>query len=119
MFINFHCTSLYRTGTYDDKVLGNPIGWLQELCMYRRWPPPTYETELEVGLPHQRQFTIACVVLKNREIGQGKSKKIAKRLAAHKMWVRLQESPLDANQINSHLDEAVTNDEVITCVTLG
>lgn len=80
--------------------MGNPIGWLQELCMFRRWPPPTYETEMEDGLPHERQFTIACVVLKNREIAQGKSKKVAKRQAAQKMWLRLQEHPLDPNQIN-------------------
>lgn len=89
----------------SSSSLGNPIGWLQELCMARRWPPPTYETELEVGLPHERQFTIACVVLKHREIGQGKSKKNAKRLAANKMWLKLQESPLDQGQINQVLDE--------------
>lgn len=82
--------------------------------MARRWPPPTYETEMEVGLPHERQFTIACVVLKNREIGQGKSKKIAKRLAAHKMWACLQETPLDTNQINLLLDED-GNEEVNIC----
>lgn len=64
--------------------------------MLRRWPPPTYETEMEVGLPHERQFTIACVVLKLREVAQGKSKKIAKRSAAKKMWLRLVESfPMD------------------------
>lgn len=83
-----------------DKIVGNPIGWLQEMCMSRRWPPPTYETETEVGLPHERLFTIACSILNYREVGKGKSKKIAKRLAAHKMWTRLQENPLDNNQIS-------------------
>lgn len=54
----------------DDKDgQSNPIGWLQEFCMGRRWPPPHYETELEIGLPHERQFTIACVVAKYREAG--------------------------------------------------
>jgi RISC-loading complex subunit TARBP2 len=77
----------------------------KETCMTRRWPPPTYETELEVGLPHERQFTIACVVLKYREIGQGKSKKIAKRTAAHKMWKRLDETHLDPNQVIEMCDE--------------
>ena len=86
-------------GDGADKVVGNPIGWLQEMCMSRRWPPPTYETETEVGLPHERLFTIACSILNYREVGKGKSKKIAKRLAAHKMWTRLQEDPLDHNQI--------------------
>lgn len=80
---------------YDDKVMGNPIGWLQEMCMSRRWPPPSYEMEHEEGLPHERQFTIACQVLKFREVGTGKSKKLAKRMAAHKMWQALQEIPQD------------------------
>lgn len=115
MTFSLHCEMYFNRApqhAYEDKVLGNPIGWLQELCMARRWPPPSYETEMEVGLPHERQFTIACVVLKHREIGQGKSKKIAKRLAAHKMWLRLQDTPLDSNQINSMLDEE-GNEEVI------
>ncbi|XP_055709685.1 interferon-inducible double-stranded RNA-dependent protein kinase activator A homolog B isoform X2 [Phlebotomus papatasi] len=96
---------------YDDKVMGNPIGWLQEMCMARRWPPPTYETEMEVGLPHERQFTIACTVLKYREVGQGKSKKIAKRIAAHKMYTRLQDSPPDSSQVNQIIDEEA-NEEI-------
>lgn len=79
--------------------------------MARRWPPPTYETEMEVGLPHERQFTIACAVLKYREVGKGKSKKIAKRQAAQKMWQRLQDQPLEPNQIIQMLDEE-GNEEV-------
>ncbi|CAH2018571.1 unnamed protein product [Acanthoscelides obtectus] len=84
---------------YDDKVMGNPIGWLQEMCMSRRWPPPSYEMEHEEGLPHERQFTIACQVLKFREIGTGKSKKLAKRMAAHKMWQTLQDMPMEGNNL--------------------
>lgn len=63
--------------------------------MSRRWPPPNYETETEVGLPHERLFTIACTILNFREVGKGRSKKIAKRTAADKMWTRLQETPMD------------------------
>ncbi|VEN58551.1 unnamed protein product [Callosobruchus maculatus] len=84
---------------YDDKVMGNPIGWLQEMCMSRRWPPPFYEMEHEEGLPHERQFTIACQVLKYREVGTGKSKKLAKRMAAHKMWQTLQDMPMEGNNL--------------------
>ncbi|XP_074026510.1 protein Loquacious isoform X2 [Leptinotarsa decemlineata] len=84
---------------YDDKVMGNPIGWLQEMCMSRRWPPPSYEMEHEEGLPHERQFTISCQVLKFREVGTGKSKKLAKRTAAHKMWQALQDLPMEGNNL--------------------
>ncbi|KAH8412493.1 hypothetical protein KR009_002505 [Drosophila setifemur] len=90
-------------GDAGDKIVGNPIGWLQEMCMQRRWPPPSYETETEVGLPHERLFTIACSILNYREMGKGKSKKIAKRLAAHRMWMRLQETPIDSAKISDSI----------------
>lgn len=96
---------------FDEKNLGNPIGVLQEQCMTRHWPPPVYETEMEVGLPHERQFTIACIVLKYREEGMGKSKKIAKRQAAYKMWQKLLENPLEQTDIIQALDEE-GNEEV-------
>ncbi|XP_053697792.1 interferon-inducible double-stranded RNA-dependent protein kinase activator A homolog isoform X4 [Sabethes cyaneus] len=103
-----------QVGEGEDEPTGNPIGWLQEMCMARRWPPPTYETEMEVGLPHERQFTIACSVLKYHEVGKGKSKKIAKRQAAQRMWQRLQEQPLEPNQIVQMLDEE--GNEEVTCL---
>lgn len=83
----------------DDKAIGNPIGWLQEMCMSRRWPPPLYEMENEEGLPHERQFTIACEIFKHREVGTGKSKKLAKRQAALKMWQYLQDLPTEGNNV--------------------
>ncbi|XP_051171868.1 interferon-inducible double-stranded RNA-dependent protein kinase activator A homolog isoform X6 [Leptopilina boulardi] len=80
-------------GNYgEEKVINNPIGSLQEMCMSRHWPPPKYSMEGEEGLPHERQFTIVCSILKYRQIGQGKSKKLAKRQAAHKMWQNLRDS---------------------------
>lgn len=97
-------------GGYTEKVMGNPIGWLQEMCMSRRWPPPTYETEMEVGLPHERLFTIACTILNFREMGKGKSKKIAKRFAASKMWQRLQENPLDNSQVTDAFRAALDDE---------
>lgn len=98
---------------YDDKVMGNPIGWLQEMCMSRRWPPPSYEMVHEEGLPHERQFTIACEVLKHREVGTGKSKKLAKRMAAHKMWQALQDMPTEGSYIPQGFEE---DDELTTRV---
>ncbi|XP_054286754.1 interferon-inducible double-stranded RNA-dependent protein kinase activator A homolog isoform X1 [Macrosteles quadrilineatus] len=90
---------------YEDKIGGNPIGLLQELCMSRRWPPPTYQTEHEEGLPHERQFTIACVVFKFKEIGTGKSKKLAKRQAANKMWNKLKDINVESNNISFNLED--------------
>ncbi|KAE8750709.1 loquacious isoform C [Frankliniella occidentalis] len=90
---------------YDDKIPGNPIGTLQELCMSRRWPPPSYEMESEEGLPHERQFTIACAIFNHKEIGSGKSKKLAKRQAAHKMWEKLQDSPMEHNNMRMGYNE--------------
>lgn len=72
------------------------------MCISHRWPPPTYEMTCEEGLPHERQFTIACVVFKYREVGSGKSKKLAKRQAAYKMWEKLQECPPDSALMNQH-----------------
>lgn len=69
------------------------------MCMSRRWPPPLYEMENEEGLPHERQFTIACEIFKHREVGMGKSKKLAKRQAALKMWQYLQDLPTEGNNV--------------------
>lgn len=66
---------------------------------------------MEVGLPHERQFTIACIVLKFYEVGHGKSKKIAKRQAAHKMWLLLQQQPVDVNGGGGGHNELCANDE--------
>ncbi|XP_076752633.1 protein Loquacious-like isoform X1 [Xylocopa sonorina] len=92
-------------GYGEEKIITNPIGALQEMCMSRHWPPPKYTIENEEGLPHERQFTIVCSILKYREVGQGKSKKVAKRHAAHKMWLALH----DMDTEHSNIDE----DEVL------
>ncbi|XP_011500654.1 PREDICTED: interferon-inducible double-stranded RNA-dependent protein kinase activator A homolog [Ceratosolen solmsi marchali] len=83
----------------EEKVVSNPIGSLQELCMSYHWPPPKYSMEDEEGLPHERQYTIVCSILKHRQFGQGKSKKLAKRQAAHKMWQSLQENNVDEDEV--------------------
>uniref|UniRef100_T1J8G5 DRBM domain-containing protein n=1 Tax=Strigamia maritima TaxID=126957 RepID=T1J8G5_STRMM len=79
--------------SYDDGIPGNPVGALQELCMARHWPPPFYEVTSEDGLPHERNFAIACSIGKCREVGIGKSKKLAKRQAAYKMLQQLKDTP--------------------------
>lgn len=52
---------------YDDGIQGNPVGLLQEMCMSRRWPPPTYDLSNEEGLPHERSFTLHCIIGKVEE----------------------------------------------------
>lgn len=100
-----------NNNSFDEKnPLSNPIGLLQEFCMQKHWPPPQYQVEVEVGRPHEKEFSIRCTVLKFCEIGTGKSKKIAKRQAAQKLYERLQNLTLDQSEIVSCIDEA--NDEV-------
>ncbi|XP_023338419.1 RISC-loading complex subunit TARBP2 [Eurytemora carolleeae] len=90
---------------YDDGIEGNPVGILQELCMSRRWPPPTYELNHEEGLPHERSFVMICIINKHRETGHGKSKKLAKRQAANRMIKKLQMLPSDNEDGNQNIDE--------------
>ncbi|XP_015513459.2 protein Loquacious-like isoform X1 [Neodiprion pinetum] len=92
----------------EDKVVGNPIGSLQEMCMSNHWPPPKYTMEGEEGLPHERQFTIVCSILKYRQVGIGKSKKLAKRQAADKMWRTLRDTPIENNQ-----SPGIDDDEIV------
>lgn len=98
------------TGARNDDQNPNPIGQLQELCMSRRWPPPTYTTETEEGLPHERLFTVVCTIFKQKETGVGKSKKIAKRQAASKMWLKMKDLPMEVSELPSGLDD---DDELI------
>ncbi|XP_071524082.1 protein Loquacious isoform X3 [Panulirus ornatus] len=90
---------------YDDGIPGNPVGSLQELCMARRWPPPTYDLTSEEGFPHERTFSIACTIGNTKEIGTGKSKKLAKRQAAYKMTQRLKDQPVEQPQVNVLADD--------------
>lgn len=72
----------------------NPVGKLQEICMKKRWRPPTYDTIEEIGLPHERVFTMTCQIehtdVNVKVTGRGKSKKQAKRSAAHEMIAKLE-----------------------------
>ena len=93
---------------YDDGIEGNPVGDLQEICMNRRMQPPVYEVSLEEGQPHERKFVIVCKVGKHAESGSGKSKKLAKRLSAHKMLQTLQNHPLDGDGMGGPEGEAAS-----------
>lgn len=67
----------------DD--MANPIGRLQEMCTLKRWTPPKYDTHTEEGEPHKKNFVMSCTVMNLTEVGEGSSKKMAKRRAAQKI----------------------------------
>ncbi|KAF8788662.1 interferon-inducible double-stranded RNA-dependent protein kinase activator A homolog isoform X1 [Argiope bruennichi] len=73
----------------DENCSKNPVGALQEMCMKMRWQPPYYETEKATGLPHEKVFSIMCMVDNFQTSGEGKSKRLAKRQAAENMLNRL------------------------------
>lgn len=72
----------------------NSVGKLQELCMKKRWRPPSYDTFEEIGAPHERMFRMVCEVNCDgtliRSEGTGRSKKLAKRSAAIRMMSELE-----------------------------
>lgn len=72
----------------------NPVGKLQEICMKMRVNPPDYETRDERGLAHERVFYLSCNIasLNLSTMGQGRSKKLAKRQAAEHMLTKLESS---------------------------
>jgi len=67
--------------------------------MSKRWPPPLYGLNAEDGLPHEREFVMACTVYKHKTTGSGHSKKIAKRNAAQKMLDLLKEVGKDDGEV--------------------
>ncbi|XP_025206411.1 interferon-inducible double-stranded RNA-dependent protein kinase activator A homolog B-like [Melanaphis sacchari] len=106
--INFtsNLNNTFETMNFGDNDERNPIGMLQELCTSLHLPPPVYITECEDGLPHQRLFTVSCNVSEYKETGIGKSKKIAKRLAANNLYLMLKSIQADLS-LNSKAAENV------------
>ncbi|CAD5121312.1 DgyrCDS9839 [Dimorphilus gyrociliatus] len=68
----------------------NPVGELQEMAQKNLWSPPIYDYTGEQGPPHQREFICSVRLGKSVEKGLGKSKKMAKRKAAHVMLTAIQ-----------------------------
>ncbi|NP_001182008.1 loquacious [Bombyx mori] len=91
--------------TFEDKLMGNPVGWLRSCVCHdsghhhlTMLKTMTMLIDQFQVCPHERQFTIICTLLKRREVGTGKSKKLAKRQAAYKMWQALQDNPPESFQ---------------------
>ncbi|ELU17807.1 hypothetical protein CAPTEDRAFT_171815 [Capitella teleta] len=69
----------------DESMVGNPVGELQEMTQKKLWPPPVYDYTSEQGPPHAREFICTVRLFQIAEQGVGRSKKLAKRNAAHAM----------------------------------
>ncbi|XP_075036644.1 interferon-inducible double-stranded RNA-dependent protein kinase activator A [Mixophyes fleayi] len=95
-----------------NQMEDNPIGVLQELAVQKGWRQPEYTVSQETGPPHNREFTISCRVENIVETGSGTSKKVAKRIAAKKLVVRLQSLPAD--DMNISLKKVIGNNHGCT-----
>lgn len=61
----------------------------QEICADNNLQEPRYESVSDIGPPHDRVFTIHCIVSTFKEEGVAKTKKQAKHEAAKKMLDRI------------------------------
>jgi len=106
VLISHHTKNMLTLYDNDDGIQGNPVGMLQEMCRERMWRPPTY-LHREEGLPHQRRFTMDCVLGEHSvtSYGSGKSKKLAKRQAANEMIKKLKEFPMENGNSSNMMDE--------------
>ncbi|XP_071957659.1 RISC-loading complex subunit tarbp2-like [Antedon mediterranea] len=75
----------------------NPVGELQELVTYLGWRKPDYEECEEKGPPHAKEFTMRIQIGSFEEKGIAKSKRLAKRLAASQMLLRIKSLPPDTD----------------------
>ena len=55
---------------YKDKVSGNAVGALQQLCIDCSIQVPFYEVIRDEGPPHAKLFTMQCRVSKLEEYGE-------------------------------------------------
>uniref|UniRef100_A0A915Q3A8 DRBM domain-containing protein n=1 Tax=Setaria digitata TaxID=48799 RepID=A0A915Q3A8_9BILA len=106
LMVDFH-----KRGNTDDTIVENWVGKLNERCQKLKLSNAIYEIN-EEGPPNQRIFNATCKIGKVHVVAHGKTKKIAKTLAAQKMcsqlgnWKDLAE---DAENIVSIAAEEDTN----------
>ncbi|XP_037052463.1 uncharacterized protein LOC119085997 [Bradysia coprophila] len=90
-----HASNLAALSLLDKLIstnfFGNVIGRLQEFCATISWPLPKYTEEMagRTLIKNEYVFIVACSVKQYSEIGQGRSKRMAKIFAAYKMWYKL------------------------------
>ncbi|VDO47734.1 unnamed protein product [Onchocerca flexuosa] len=73
----------------DDSLTENWIGKVNERCQKLKLSNAIYEID-EEGPPNQRTFIATCKIGKINVTANGKTKKIAKTLAAQKMCTELE-----------------------------
>ena len=95
---------------------GNTIGQLQELCVHKGLQMPRYDFESMDGQPHQRSFRIVVNVGNLTAIGEGTSKKDAKRSAAGKMIKQVQN---EISRADGSGNAAVKKEEGAAAATTG
>lgn len=77
---------------YKDKMSENSVGQLAELCAINNLPPPDYRLVSDKGPAHAKEFEMSCTVSKIFQLGKGRTKKMAKHMAAQKLLARLKDS---------------------------
>ncbi|CAG9823420.1 unnamed protein product [Phaedon cochleariae] len=69
----------------------NSIGPLKELCTENRINQPSFSLISDVGPPHQKVFTFECNIDSIKTVASGRTKKIAKQLAAQEMMEKIKD----------------------------
>ncbi len=82
----------------------NPVGELIEIAQRCSKRPPDFEYGDEEGPPHDRNFTCFAKFDTMTESACGRSKKIAKRLAAMKLLKTVQNTPYIQELLRSYLE---------------
>lgn len=117
--INFNCLApeeeLTESAYSAALNEANPVGKLQEICMKMRVNPPDYDTCDERGLAHERVFFLSCRIasLNLSTMGQGRSKKMAKRQAADLMLDQLESSGIYDKTANNNKTKAEQGVELL------
>lgn len=62
------------------------VGLLSSNCSMFYMEQPEYQLVRTMGPPHAREFTFMCTLLRKEVVVIGSKKKIAKQLAAERMW---------------------------------
>jgi len=92
-----------------DESMGNPIGYLQELCTKNGYSLPKYEDPIRYGVDHRPEFITKCRInINGREfVGEGKgfNKQISKKASAQDVITKMRE-----NTNNSSRNESKTHD---------